>query len=87
MAKNDVRRLADVAFRIGDFVSAISSGSCRTIRKIVAPCSLRRLAETAHGITSNLLSRAADVVVKERHRRILVAREAFSTQFMCAIRR
>jgi flavin prenyltransferase len=71
----DVRRLADVAFRIDDLAAAISSGSYQTIGMIVAPCSMRSLGEIAHGITSNLLTRAADVVLKERRRLVLVARE------------
>lgn len=71
----DVRRLADVAFRIDDLAAAISSGSYRTIGMIVAPCSMRSLGEIANGITSNLLTRAADVVIKERRRLVLVARE------------
>jgi 4-hydroxy-3-polyprenylbenzoate decarboxylase len=71
----DVRRLADVAFRIDDLAAAISSGSYRTIGMIVAPCSMHSLGEIAHGITSNLLTRAADVVLKERRRLVLVARE------------
>jgi flavin prenyltransferase len=71
----DVRRLADVAFRIDDLAAAFSSGSYRTIGMIVAPCSMRSLGEIAHGITSNLLTRAADVVLKERRRLVLVARE------------
>src|SRR5215471_9503787 len=75
MKVSDVRRLADVAYPIGDLAAAISSGSFRTIGMIVAPCSMRSLGEIAHGITSNLLTRAADVVMKERRRLVLVARE------------
>jgi len=71
----DVRRLADVTYPIGDLAAAISSGSFRTIGMIVVPCSMRSLGEIAHGITSNLLTRAADVVLKERRRLVLVTRE------------
>jgi flavin prenyltransferase len=75
MKVTDVRRFADVAYPIGDLAAAISSGSFRTIGMIVAPCSMRSLGEIAHGITSNLLTRAADVVLKERRRLVLVTRE------------
>lgn len=71
----EVRRLADATYRIDDLSGAISSGSFRTIGMIVAPCSMRSLGEIAHGITSNLLTRAADVVLKERRRLVLVTRE------------
>ncbi len=70
-----VRRLADVAYRVDDLAAAISSGSFRTMGMIVAPCSMRSLGEIAHGITSNLLTRAADVVLKERRKLALVVRE------------
>ena len=75
MKVSDVRRLADVAYPIDDLAAAISSGSFQTMGMIVAPCSMRSLGEIAHGISSNLLSRAADVVLKERRRLVLVARE------------
>jgi 4-hydroxy-3-polyprenylbenzoate decarboxylase len=72
---DDVRRLADVAYRIDDLAGAISSGSFRTMGMVVVPCSMRSLGEIAHGITSNLLTRAADVALKEHRRLVLVARE------------
>ena len=71
----DVRQLADVAYKIDDLAGAISSGSFRTMGMVVAPCSMRSLGEIAHGISSNLLTRAADVVLKERRKLVLVARE------------
>ncbi len=71
----EVRRLADIGYKIDDLAAAISSGSFRTMGMIVAPCSMRSLGEIAHGITSNLLTRAADVVLKERRKLVLLARE------------
>src|SRR5258705_13945538 len=71
----EVRRLADTAYGIDDLAAAISSGSFRTMGMIVAPCSMRSLGEIANGITPNLLTRAADVILKERRRLVLVARE------------
>lgn len=70
-----VRKLADVAYKVDDLAAAISSGSFRTMGMVVAPCSMRSLGEIAHGISSNLLTRAADVILKERRRLVLVARE------------
>ncbi len=70
-----VRALADVVHAIGDITAPISSGSFKTVGMIVAPCSVRSMAEIAQGITSTLLSRAADVVLKERRRLVLMVRE------------
>ncbi len=71
----EVQALADVAHPIGDIAAAISSGSFRTKGMIVVPCSVRSLSEIAHGTTGNLLTRAADVVLKERRRLVLMLRE------------
>ncbi|HYH22909.1 MAG TPA: UbiX family flavin prenyltransferase [Azospirillum sp.] len=71
----EVRALADVVHRIDDIAASISSGSFRTLGMVVAPCSMRSMAEIAHGVTSTLLTRAADVVLKERRRLVLMVRE------------
>ena len=70
-----VRRRADVVHAIGDLAAPISSGSFMTIGMVVAPCSIRSMAEIASGVTTTLLSRAADVVLKERRRLVLMVRE------------
>ncbi|MBI3708167.1 MAG: UbiX family flavin prenyltransferase [Proteobacteria bacterium] len=72
----DVHALADVVHAIQDLGAAISSGSFKTLGMIVAPCSIRSVSEIAYGITSNLLTRAADVALKERRRVVLMVREA-----------
>ncbi len=72
----DVHAVADVVHPIADVGAAISSGSFRTLGMIVAPCSIRSLSEIAYGQTSNLLTRAADVVLKEKRRLVLMVREA-----------
>jgi flavin prenyltransferase len=70
-----VHALADVTYKVDDLAAAISSGSFRTMGMVVAPCSMRSLGEIAGGIGSNLLTRAADVVMKERRRLVLLTRE------------
>lgn len=70
-----VRALADRCHDIADIAAPISSGSFRTLGMIVAPCSMRSLAEIANGVTTSLLTRAADVVLKERNRLVLMVRE------------
>ena len=71
-----MRSLADVSYEPGDLGAAISSGSFLTIGMVVIPCSMRSLAAIATGNTQDLLSRAADVSLKERRRLVLVTREA-----------
>jgi 4-hydroxy-3-polyprenylbenzoate decarboxylase len=71
----DLRARADVVHAIGDLAAPISSGSFPTIGMIVAPCSIRSMAEIATGATTTLLTRAADVVLKERRRLVLLVRE------------
>ncbi len=75
MKLRDVEALADVAYGPDDIGAAISSGSFATMGMVVAPCSVRSLSEVASGVTSSLLTRAADVVLKERRRLVLMLRE------------
>lgn len=71
----DVKALADMAHPIGDIAASISSGSFKTKGMIVAPCTVRTLSEIASGVTTSLLTRAADVALKERRRLVLMLRE------------
>ncbi|QQM31461.1 UbiX family flavin prenyltransferase [Martelella lutilitoris] len=71
----DVHAMADVVYAPDDIGAAIASGSFRTIGMLVAPCSVRSLSEIATGVTAGLLSRAADVMLKDRRRLVLMVRE------------
>jgi flavin prenyltransferase len=70
-----VQALASVTHRVDDIGASIASGSFLTMGMVVAPCSIRSLSEIATGVTSTLLTRAADVVLKERRRLVLMVRE------------
>lgn len=71
----DLRARASVLHPVGDVGASIASGSFRTLGMLILPCSIRTMGEIATGVTSSLLSRAADVVLKERRRLVLGLRE------------
>lgn len=75
LALADVQARADVVHKAADIGAAIASGSFRTLGMLVAPCSVRSMGEIATGVTSSLLTRAADVTLKERRRLVLMVRE------------
>ena len=75
MSKADLEALADVAHDNRDVGASIASGSFMTHGMVVAPCSMKTLASVAHAFADNLVARAADVVLKERRRLVLVTRE------------
>lgn len=71
----DVIALADAHYRFNDIAAAVSSGSFKTMGMVVVPCSMKTLAGIAHSFSDNLLLRAADVVLKDRRRLVIVPRE------------
>ncbi|HEY5264647.1 MAG TPA: UbiX family flavin prenyltransferase [Steroidobacteraceae bacterium] len=75
MSIDEVRKIAEVSYSNSDVGAAVSSGSFKTRGMIVIPCSIRTLSDIAYGTTGSLISRAADVVLKERRRLVLVVRE------------
>lgn len=75
LSPDDLTAKADVVHRLNDVGATISSGSFRTLGMIVAPCSVRTMSEIATGVTSTLLTRAADVTLKERRPLVLMVRE------------
>lgn len=75
ISRDDLFALADEVHPVGDIGASLASGSFRTLGMLVAPCSIKTMSEIATGTTTNLISRAADVVLKERRRLVLMLRE------------
>lgn len=75
LSRNDVFALADQTHKVEDIAASVASGSFKTEGMIIAPCSMKTLASIAHGLSDNLIARAADVCLKERRRLLIMPRE------------